>query len=309
METVSVLTEPSLIEPPAKPTHPRKKISAKKAAWTQEKKDALAEKMREKWAERRAREATAEPAQEEIAAQPAAQPSAQPAAQPTVESGLSPFALSDEHEFPTSPSLVDRVDVYRTSGSGTPTLIGSGKPGSALMDTVPADPVATLVEPPALPGTPLSSYRRCPCLAVLPGRVCSFCYGTHWMKFCSKCAGEGRIQITVRQGAERSQPCGHCNGRGTLPANMKEIGEAIRLAEEFAASPEGHSSIIDDPSSAPTTEFRRAVKLPGIGVTAIKRGGTLAARRKDRLRNEQRKQKRVAGKQAGQGTAATAATN
>lgn len=289
LETIPALTESSLIEPPAKPTHPRKKISAKKAAWTQEKKDALAEKMREKWAERRAREATTEPAQEEIAAQPSAQPSAQPAAQPTVESGLSPFALSDDHEFPTSPSLAKSAT----------TTTATAFPSSPL---APSDPVATLVEPPALPGTPLSSHRRCPCLAVLPGRVCTFCYGTHWTKFCSKCAGEGRIQLTVRQGAERSQPCGHCNGRGTLPANMKEIGEAIRLAEEFAASPEGHSLIIDDPAPAPT-EFRRAVKLPGIGVTAIKRGGTLAARRKDRLRNEQRKQKRVEGKQAGQGTA------
>lgn len=181
------------------------------------------------------------------------------------------FALSDDHEFPTSPTKPLPVDFIN----------GQGTVSNLSFDGL-------IAVPPALPGTPLSPYRRCPCLAVLPGRVCTFCYGTHWTKLCQKCEGEGRIHLSVRKGAERSQPCGHCGGRGTLPANMREISEATRLAEEFAAGPAGRSLIV----AVEAPEFRRAVKLPGIGVTATKRTGTISARKRERLRNETRKQQR-----------------
>lgn len=258
---------------PAQPSPARrrtfKSLIKKRPPWSQAKKDALSAKMKQKWAER----------QGQPADQPASEPSTsvqggdredvvpeQPEENPT---SLSPFALSDEHEFPTAPAKPSPVTVPQLQATF-------------------ANVVQPNCLPPALPGTALSSYRRCPCLAVLPGRVCTFCYGTHWTKLCLKCEGEGRIHLSVRKGAERSQPCGHCGGRGTLPANMREIGEATRLAEEFAASANGHSLVIDDSQ----TEFRRAVKLPGIGVTATKRVGTLSARKRERERNETRKQQR-----------------
>lgn len=231
-------------------------INKHKSYWTPERRAELAEKMHKiQQAKRAARE------QEEVEV-------------PEAESSqftLSPFALTDSHEFPTFSSSVK---------------------SASIAPPPRPDPVAVAVEPPALPGTPASPYRRCPCLGVMPGRVCTFCYGTKWMKICSRCEGEGRIQLNVRKGAERSQPCGHCGGKGTLPANQKEIAEATLLAEEWAAGQDGQAVSIAEESP----EFRRAVKLPGIGVTSTKRGGTLAARRRDRQRNENRKQKRAASK-------------
>ena len=214
----------------------------RKAYWTPERRAALSEKMKRKH-----------------------EPSA--------------FALTDEHEFPTSPSPPPPVDLQHNRG---------------ILSTVPA-PDNLIAAPPPPPGTPSSPYRRCPCLAVLPGRVCTFCYGTKWTKLCPKCSGEGRINLVVRKGAERSMPCGNCGGRGTLPANTAEITEAARLAEEFAAGPEGQAALaaaaVDD-----LPDFRRAVRLPGIGVTATKRGGTLAAKRREQERYAKRRQARAKAK-------------
>jgi hypothetical protein len=249
-------------------------VNKKKAWWTPERRAALSEKMKRIQEEKH--QATSQPASQEVVTD--ADVLVAKLDEPPVEiSGApvhSPFALRDDHEFPTGPTRIVQSD--------------SGK----VMVEFDNLPLPTLPPPPA-PGTPSSPYRRCPCLAVLPGRVCVFCYGTHWMKLCPKCDGEGRVQLNVRKGAERTQPCGHCAGRGTLPANMKEIGEATRLAEEWMAAnvANGQAEII----AVEAPEFHRAVKLPGIGVTSTKRGGTLVARRRDRERNEVRKQKR--GKQ------------
>lgn len=204
----------------------------------------------------------------------------------------SAFALTDDHEFPVSPQSFTVKD-----------------PQFNTQKVIPKEVVLDIVfnPPPALPGTPSSPFRRCSCLGVLPGRVCTFCYGTKWTKLCSKCEGEGRIHLAVRKGAERSQPCGHCGGKGTLPANMKAIAEATRAAEGFAAATasatasatagqNGHSLPSASDESAP--EFRRAVKLPGIGVTSKKRMGTLAARKREGQRNAARKAKRKASGQA-----------
>jgi hypothetical protein len=100
------------------------------------------------------------------------------------------------------------------------------------------------------------------------------------------------VNLVVRHGAERSQPCGNCMGKGILPANIKEVEEARKAAEDFAAGPEGLAMIVDD--SAPG--FHRSIRLPGIGVTATKRVGTLAARKREKNRNEDRKQKRKSEK-------------
>jgi pyruvate/2-oxoglutarate dehydrogenase complex dihydrolipoamide acyltransferase (E2) component len=157
--------------------------------------------------------------------------------------------------------------------------------------------------PPAFPGTPLSPYRHCPCVGSLPGRVCPFCSGTKWTRLCPWCEGEGRITLNVRRGAERTQPCGFCATRGTLPASLADVAEATRAAEEFAAGPGGQAAAAADDAGP---EFRRAVRLPGIGVTATKRTGTLAARQNERDRLARRTKKRKKEKAAA-GKAAAAA--
>jgi hypothetical protein len=200
---------------------------------------------------------------------------------PTDDPNLSPFALTDAHEFPTADQRAIAKHVEEVVARATVSL------PAALADAPSV--------PPPLPGTALSPYRHCPCLAVLPGRVCTFCFGTRWTRLCPKCEGEGRIDLSVRKGAERSQPCGNCGGKGTLPANLKEVNEATRLAEEFAAGPAGQS--VPSPTPEPV-EFRRAVRLPGIGVTATKRGGTLASRKKEKARLAQRTADRKAKKTA-----------
>jgi hypothetical protein len=68
------------------------------------------------------------------------------------------------------------------------------------------------------------------------------------------------------------------------------------MAEAFAAGPEGQAMLVDDSTAAP--EFRRAVRLPGIGVTATKRVGTLDARKRERKRLAKRTAKRKKEKAA-----------
>jgi len=191
-------------------------------------------------------------------------------------SSPSPFAMGEDHEFPDSPSR--KIADLMTEITAV-----------VKEALVPASPL-----PPALPGTAASPYRRCPCVGSLPGRVCSFCSGTKWTRLCPRCEGEGRIDLNVRKGAERSVPCGFCGTRGTLPASLAEIAEAIKAVEEFAASPDGQAIIVDDQEP----EFRRAVRLPGIGVTATKRVGTLSARECERQRLAKRTAKRKREKAA-----------
>jgi hypothetical protein len=191
---------------------------------------------------------------------------------------LSPFALTDEHEFPTSDQRLIKEQANQLA---------------TRLDAV-AIAISLPTAPPAFPGTPLSPYRHCPCVGSLPGRVCPFCSGTKWTRLCPRCKGEGRITLNVRRGAERTQPCGFCATRGTLPASLADVAEATRVAEEFAADDAG-------------PEFRRAVRLPGIGVTATKRTRTLAARQNERERLSRRTKKRKKEKAAAGKAAAAAA--
>ena len=204
---------------------------------------------------------------------------------------LSPFALRDDHEFPTSPTrTVDQlIDDHQDAAMVRQFADGKMKAALAALTAAP-------LLPPALPGTPASPFRHCSCVGSLPGRVCFFCHGTKWTRLCPRCEGEGRVDLNVRRGAERSQPCGFCGGKGILPANLSEIEEATRLAEAFAAGPEGQAMLVDDSTAAP--EFRRAVRLPGIGVTATKRVGTLDARKRERKRLAKRTAKRKKEKAA-----------
>ena len=51
-------------------------------------------------------------------------------------------------QYRTKPAEVDRVDVYRVSGSGAATLIGSGPPGGSITDITPVE--APPVKPPSV---------------------------------------------------------------------------------------------------------------------------------------------------------------
>lgn len=87
----------------------------------------------------------------------------------------------------------------------------------------------SLVIPPA-PGTEFSPFRRCACLGAMPGRACQFCSGTRWLKTCLTCGGAGKLTKPTRAGSEpRSERCGFCMGRGTVPANVAEVNAAQTL--------------------------------------------------------------------------------
>jgi len=133
----------------------------------------------------------------------------------------------------------------------------------------------SLVVPPA-PGTEFSPFRRCACLGAMPGRACQFCSGTRWLKTCPTCAGAGKLAKPVRAGSEpRSERCGFCMGRGTVPANVAEVtaaqtaydltmisveqGARAKLAEDTpgfvrtrsAKLPRAEGSTVDKPRSKP----------------------------------------------------------
>lgn len=177
----------------------------------------------------------------------------------------SPFALQDDHEFPLD-GPVDPVKAGNLPTYAPSTITTSVT--TTIATTLAAPAPAPTSPPPALPGTPLSPYRHCACIAVLPGRVCSFCLGSKWTRICPECAGEGRTHPVLRGRQDRSQPCGFCGTKGILPAFPQEI----RDAEEAALAAVGDG----DPTQAEVImteapEFRRAVRLPGIGATEKKR--------------------------------------
>lgn len=119
----------------------------------------------------------------------------------------SPFALTDDHEF---------------------------------KEALPPPPVEKAPPQPlqrekrvshAMPGTADSPYRRCSCLGVMPGRCCTRCYGSKWMKICPKCEGEGRRHVNSRRGSQdRTEMCGFCMGVGTVSAKLDEIRAAEKAA-------------------------------------------------------------------------------
>jgi hypothetical protein len=152
------------------------------------------------------------------------------APEPTPE--VNPFALQPDHEFKApevAPPEVDRVDVYRVSGSGEATLIGTAEPGQPIVDVTPI---------PAMPGTPESDFRRCPCIGVMPGRACMRCSGTKWVKTCPKCKGEQFVSVHSRKGAHaRTERCGFCMGLGQVAARLSEVRAAEDAAKAYVAPP------------------------------------------------------------------------
>lgn len=185
----------------------------------------------------------------------------------------SPFALRDDHEFkvaePTGPveaqieRNADRKSI--TSHAEAIGAIGAKNIARALA-VAPSYPS---------PGSPDSPYRKCSCLAVMPGRICSRCLGSKWVKPCPKCEGDGRIGTSSRRkGSERSQPCGFCMATGQVSAGKAEIAKAEEMAKSAATAPP--VAVIEVPAA-----FRRAARLPGIGSPEKKKKGRPGRRPKN----------------------------
>ena len=189
------------------------------------------------------------------------------------EPAANPFGLTEEHEFsspaPDAPPEVDRVDVYRIDGKGDATLIGSGKPGGALMDIIPAEP------PPAMPGTPESNFRHCPCIGVMPGRACPRCAGTKWVKACPKCEGAMFRNVQTRRGAHpRTERCGFCMGLGQVPARLSEVREAEEAAKAYTPAPAAGKPV-----------YARGPQLPGVRQSSF---ASRASKKGTGLKNKRR---------------------
>lgn len=169
----------------------------------------------------------------------------------------SAFALTDDHEFKV-PELPKPEPIEPPQARANHIPIEVYGPVQ-YADTTPRPPSS------APPGSPESPYRRCSCLAVMPGRVCMRCHGTKWLKSCPKCEGDGRVTLNKRKGAERSEPCGFCMGTGQIAASRSEIRTAEMLAAQATPiAPESPA----EPVQAP---LRRAARLPAIGATEHKK--------------------------------------
>ena len=181
----------------------------------------------------------------------------------------SAFALTDDHEFKV-PEL-PKPEPIESRHAQENRVIAEAY-GLSLDAVTPHLPTYA-----ATPGSPESPYRRCSCLAVMPGRVCMRCHGTKWLKSCPKCEGDGRVMLNKRKGAERSEPCGFCMGTGQIAASRFEIRTAEMLAAQ--ATPIAPES----PAEPAQTPLRRAARLPAIGATEhkkkVKRGPKVKKRK------------------------------
>lgn len=79
--------------------------------------------------------------------------------------------------------------------------------------------------------------KPCKCVGVLPGRACTLCGGTKWLRRCAGCHGSGLIFKNGRTSASQaySERHGMCGGVGWLGARLGDVREAIKDAELAAA--------------------------------------------------------------------------
>lgn len=208
----------------------------------------------------------------------------------------SPFALRDDHEFkvaaPKGPveAQIERNQDKKAVEQYTDRMLQNIKTAthshftSSTPEQIATDwrngriPAIQETHSPS-PGSPDSPYRKCSCLAVMPGRTCNRCLGSKWVKPCPKCEGQGRTDMSRRKGSERSQPCGFCMATGQVSAGKAEIARA----EEMARIPAVEPAVVQD--GVPATAFRRAARLPGIGSPEKKRKGKPGRRPKKAATN------------------------
>ena len=160
---------------------------------------------------------------------------------------INPFSLTDEYEFKSHEVV-------------------AAEQSPPIREVFPVEyPLTERV--PALPGTPESEFRKCPCIGVMPGRACPRCNCSKWVKTCPKCKGEMTRNAKVRNGGHaRTERCGFCMGIGQLPARLSEV----RAAEEEARA--------YTPSVAQEEPIRRrGAQLPGTRMSSAERKAQKAA--------------------------------
>jgi hypothetical protein len=134
---------------------------------------------------------------------------------------------------------IDAVDTVSPAESAEPAESTEPAPASESDILAALLPPAILI-PPA-PGSEHSMFRRCACLGVMPGRACLYCSNSRWLRTCAACTGAGKLTKPTRRGGEpRSERCGFCMGRGTVPAKQADIVAAqIAHDEATAAADQG----------------------------------------------------------------------
>lgn len=101
------------------------------------------------------------------------------------------------------------------------------------------------------------NYCECRCIGVLPGRACTACNSTKWMKRCIPCNGSGKIFVDVRSGSQpRTDIHGPCMGRGWLPCQAADL-VAMKLAMEEAIM-EAETAPSDPPVDPPATSKKNS---------------------------------------------------
>lgn len=186
-----------------------------------------------------------------------------------------PFSLTEDHEFkaPEPPKIEVEVSLpnYSPVGTGIAAILESAKE-----------------QVPALPGTPESDYRKCPCIGVMPGRACPRCHNSKWVKTCPKCEGEMFISAKVRKGAHaRTERCGFCMGLGQVAARLDEVRTAEEAAKAYRASGGAGNGIVP-----------RGPQLPGTRMSAAERREARAAEVKAANRSKYGKGTKGASKTA-----------
>lgn len=152
----------------------------------------------------------------------------------------------DEVTFPTDDTIADALvaeaeDELAAAGITVADDAAQDTRPSVSLPTYLTSPdrfdLAALPPAPIQPGSPQSPYRRCSCIGVMPGRACTRCNNTRWLKVCKDCAGAGIKPAPNRLGSmPRRDRCGFCMGVGSTAATMQEIRDAQTAWDEYEAA-------------------------------------------------------------------------
>jgi hypothetical protein len=83
----------------------------------------------------------------------------------------------------------------------------------------------------------LAQFMACKCVGALPGRACTYCSGTKWLKRCAKCSGSGLDYVNISGREPRGNICGPCMGRGWTSSMPSDRAAIAALAEAAAKIP------------------------------------------------------------------------
>ncbi len=182
------------------------------------------------------------------------------AADAALDAALAVEMLAEDAEAEVELEIT-AVEIVAGPSPALPTIPTSPTPSLSPPDLSSPDRFAAASLPPApiQPGSPQSPYRRCSCLGVMPGRACTACNNTRWLKVCQACSGEGIITANNRLGSSpRRDRCGFCMGRGSTPATFAEVAAASLAWDEFCAA----GGQAPNPFTGADGKIARGPKLP-----------------------------------------------